>query len=490
MTTQRNQDYRAWFKIFGEYFFSLPRIFFHPYQPFLTMIKYSRKTIWIFQLIVFFICSETDAQKFWRVTNEFPGGPKTSIALAGDSCLFAGLINGILRSCNEGDRFDVNLHSSTIFTLYSTRAGTVLAGGTGKIFRTADLGQTWDSVSLHSIYPVVQIIENLQGELFGITGGLDQDFRLNGDGMFYSNDSGATWVQRNQGLGDFKSCERIAADKNGRLYLGVADENVTGQGGLFISENKGLLWEHIDITVDGRGAVSDQIKISNTFGLSVSPEDSVYLSYSGIAVNNLVQFNMVKHIQDVRKTSFWMPYLAGNSSTWWLDRIINNIHFARNGDRYSSAIGTINTGGTFFSKARGSGWKKIDYGLGLDVFGERNVQFFTEARNGKIFMVQFLDERVYWADTSLVTSIRADAEKSFLLHLYPNPVLRSAKVTLQTTFPFIEHHLSIIDFNGRTVRVKKLAGSVLEFEAPQHPGWYYLQVENKFSIFLKPFMVW
>jgi hypothetical protein len=453
------------------------------------MISYPRKTIWIFHFVLSFVFSRTNAQTFWRVTNEFPGGPKTNITLAGDSCLFVGLINGIMRSCNEGDHFDFTLNSSAIFTLFTTRSGTVLAGGTGKLFRTADLGQSWDSVSLNSIYPVVQIIENLQGELFGITGGLDKEFQLNGDGMFYSNDMGSTWVQRNQGLGDFKSCERIAADKSGRLYLGVADENVTGQGGLFISENNGLLWERINITVDGKGAIPNQIKITNTFGISVSPEDSLYLSFAGIAVNTLVQLNTVKSIQDVRKTSFWRPYIAGNSSIWWLDRIKNNIHFAQNGDRYSSAIGTANTGGTFFSKSQGSTWKKIDSGLGLDIFDERNVQFFAETKKGKIFMVQFLDERVYWADTSLVTSQRNDPGKSFLLHLYPNPVKRSGKVTIQTSFPHIEHKLSIINFNGQTMGVTKQAGTVLEIEAPRQPGSYYFQVENKFSIFRKPFVV-
>lgn len=340
------------------------------------MIRYSLNRNWIFFSVLFFVFSRTEAQKFWRVTNEFPGGPKTSITLARDTCLFVGLINGILRSCDDGDHFEFNLHSSAIFSLFTTRSGRVLAGGTGKIFRTNDLGQNWDSISLNSNYAVVQIIENLQGELFAITGGLDKEFQLNGDGMFYSGDMGSSWVQRNNGLGEFKSCERIAVDKNGRLYLGVADENVTGQGGLFISENKGMLWEHINILVDGKGAIPDQIKIINTFGISVSPEDSVYLSYSGIAVNTLVQFNTVKHLQDVRKTTFWRPYIAGNSSTWWLDRIKNNIHFARNGDRYSSANGSTVTGGTFFSKAKASNWQKIDYGLGLDIFGERNVQFF------------------------------------------------------------------------------------------------------------------
>jgi hypothetical protein len=258
---------------------------------------------------------------------------------------------------------------------------------------------------------------------------------------------------------------------------------------LFISDNKGLLWEHISLRADGPGGLPDPIKINNTFGLSVSPDDSVYLSYAGIASNFLVRLNTVKSIEDIRNNNFWKPYLVSNPVSWWLDRILNNIHFAKNGDWYSSANGSINTGGTFFSKNKGLSWNKIDYGLGLDIYGERNAQIFAETSKGKIFMVQLLDERIYMADTTVVTANRNDPASSFNLYLYPNPVFRTGKLVLSTSFPSTEYKLSVIDFNGRTLSTRKFYGNKMEFEAPGQSGYYIVQVENKFSLFRKPLIV-
>lgn len=447
------------------------------------------KANWVIGLILLCISPGVMAQKFWLTTYEFPGGPKTGIGLTRDSCLIVGLINGLLLSCNEGKKFDTILRTRVVFSVYSSVSGQLFAGGQGKIFKTKNLGQSWDSVLLHSNYPVVQIIENQQGGLFAITGGVDNNMVLNGDGVYFSSDGGNTWTQRNNGLGAYTSCERITIDKNGRLYLGVGDDQVSGQAGLFISENNGLLWEHIPISIDGRGAIPDQLRIGNTTGLAVSPEDSVLFSFTGIAVNVLVRLNIRKHIGDVRKTNFWKPYLVSNTASWWTDRPLNLFHFAKNGDWYSSTNGSILTGGTYFSKDKGLTWRWIDYGLGVDIFGERNVQYFTETPNGKIFMIQQLDERVYTADTSIITAARSDPGMSRELLVYPNPVFKEGRLMIKVSGPYAEHKLKVFDLKGRIIYSLKQTGNSLDIPAPEEPGLYYILVENKFSILRKPFMV-
>jgi photosystem II stability/assembly factor-like uncharacterized protein len=158
-----------------------------------------------------------------------------------------GLTSGVIRSCDEGVSFDNVLAARVVFSVYATASKQVLAGGSGIIYYTNDWGQTWDSVALATVYPVVQIVENPAGDLFAITGALDIELGYVGDGVFYSADRGVNWTARNSGLGIYKSCERIAVDKNGRLYLGAADEYSTGAGGLFVSDNDGLFWEHVNI---------------------------------------------------------------------------------------------------------------------------------------------------------------------------------------------------------------------------------------------------
>ena len=207
-----------------------------------------------------------------------------------------------------------------------------------------------DSVKLNSIYPVQQITENPQGHLFAITSTLDSEKGYVGDGVFFSDDQGKTWTQRNTGLGNYKSCERIACDKNGRIYLTVADEHVSGNGGLFVSSDNGLSWQHIDIRIDGKNAISNEIKVANTTGLTVTPDDSLIVSLSGIAVNTLVQLNIKKSIATVSNDSFWKPFNITNTNSWWYDRMLGNVYFSKNGDRYSSVSGSVSQGGTYLQK--------------------------------------------------------------------------------------------------------------------------------------------
>ncbi len=197
------------------------------------------------------------AQKFWLTTYEFPGGPKTGIAAIGDTCLVAGLTNGVLRSFNEGQNWNKVLESSAVFTVYATPEGVVLAGGKGRIFVSTDYGSTWDSVALGHQYPVVEFAHLADGGLFAITGLSDPSLGYVGAGVYFSDDDGATWTQRNNGFGNYLSCDQIAADTYGRVYVTVRDEVSQGPGGLFFSDNKGLNWHHVDIRFDGDGVVEN-----------------------------------------------------------------------------------------------------------------------------------------------------------------------------------------------------------------------------------------
>lgn len=421
------------------------------------------------------------AQKFWLTTYEFPGGPKTGIAAIGDSCLIAGLTDGVLRSFNEGQSWEKVLDAGAVYTVFATTAGEVLAGGAGKIYFSTDYGSTWDAVDLNHNYPVIQFAQNEAGDLFAITGALDILLGYVGAGVYYSGDQGKTWVQRNNGLGDFLSCNKIAVDRNGRLYLMVADELVDGQGGLFISENNGLQWIHIDIRIDGEGVIDDGIDVQYSTGLDISPQDSVYLSIDGVAVNAGVRLNLRKHIDDVPDSAKkWSRMKVGNSISWWLDRLLNGIHFSVKGDRYSSVSGSPVIGGTYFSKNKESTWSKQQQGLGFDIFGRFGVQTFAEKSSGKIFMVQYLDERIYWADTSLVTSVKnpfPDGQKRY--PVFPNPVASGEKIQIDFEQAGPVKTVIVFDNSGKMIATYHTGQQALELVAPRSPGVYLLRVAER-----------
>ena len=346
------------------------------------------------------------AQKFWLTTYEFPYGPKTGISLINDSVLFVGTESRVIKSTNSGYHFTESLEAKSVYTVFISKAGNVYAGGEGKIYKSENLGLTWDSVSVNSNYPVPQIIENSSGNLFAITNGYDiERGEISGENVLFSDDQGETWTIRNGGLKLHGGCNKIVVDKNNRLYVAVIDYDVSGAGGLFFSDNDGLSWIKADISSIGEDASYDSPRVERVTGLSVLSNDSVYLSFQGVNVNFEVRLNMRKHIDDISNTSIkWNVYKVNNTTnTWWLDRSLNDIFEARNGDCYSSFSNTINVGGTYFKKV-GSSWNRTDRGLGLAVNSMRTDQYFVENMEGKVFMIQEYDERIYWADTSRITS--------------------------------------------------------------------------------------
>lgn len=434
----------------------------------------------VFLLFIFLnLAAQVRAQRFWLTTYEFPYGPKTGITLTKSNCLFVGLSNGVIRSCDEGTHFDRVLKSSAVFTIFSTKEGKVLAGGNGKIFITDTSGQNWDSVSINSSYPVIQFAENSKGDLFAIASGYSNEEQIyTGDGVFISEDKGLTWAQRNAGFGGYKGCQKIAIDKNNRLYVASADEYISGNGGLFISDNNGLFWKHIDITIDGKTAINDHLKVETNYGLTVSPNDSLYFSFSGISANTGIDINIRKSINDIEKNNLWEAFKVSNSNTWWSDKPLYDIHFAANGDWYSSFGGSISSGATYYLKNSGNFWEKVDYGLGLNTYGLRSEQHFVETPEGKIFMVQWQDERIYWTNASIPTSVEPKTGQSSKLALYPNPVNRGENLTVQSKWDEADYFINIYDGLGRKIVSTTGNGNLLNIKAPLNPGFYYLEVVN------------
>lgn len=426
-------------------------------------------------LLCVFTYSESHAQKFWLTTYAFPGDHKTSITLANDNSLFVGSPFHIHRSLDGGHSWDTVLNSNPVLYLFTSTTGRVVGGGLGKIFFSDDLGNTWDSVSLGNTYPVTKIIQNKDGNLFAITGTLDVEKGYVGAGVYYSNDNGSNWSQRNNGLGNFLSCEQIASDKNGRLYLGVPDEYVTGNGGLFISDNNGLQWEHINILLDGKNVVSDQMSVANVKSISVSPQDSVYFSFSGTAVNVSVSFNACKSIADIRNNTFWNVRKVANVATWWNDRLLSNIHFAKNGDWYSSMNGSINVGGTFFSTDKGQTWNKHIEGLGFDISGYFNIQHLAENSSGKIYMVQMFDERVYQTDMSIPTSVHDDISTGDVSSVFPNLVASNSPFRIQFSDNVGERFVTVSNSVGKLYLSQSVHDS-FTMNSPDEKGMWFIRI--------------
>jgi len=341
------------------------------------------------------------AQGFWFTTRDFPGGNKTTFAGIQDSILFVGTENGIWRSENEGYSWTKLLKSSHVYSLYASR-DTIVAGGIGKLFVSFDKGIIWDSLTVPSKYPILKIVENINHDYFIIANGFTNEEGSVGNGVFYSEGDLRSWEQRNIGLpANLSPPEHLAVDKNGRVYILLPDENTTGKGGLYFSDDNGLNWKQSDLVVNNLGT----IKVLNSLSISITPQDSVVVSVVGTVVNFSVKLNVIKHINDIANNSSWRAWRIRKSGDWWDDRNLNSIHFAKNGDWYSSVNNSINIGGPVYSTDNGMNWMKATQGMGVSATKQYESNFHVESSSGKVFMVQLLDERVYYTNQSLLNPV-------------------------------------------------------------------------------------
>lgn len=431
---------------------------------------------------------KTSAQSFWQLTNEFEYGPKTGITILDDSCFLVSSSQGVMISCDLGHSLEMVLKSSAIFTVFATPSGIILAGGVGKIFTSMDKGVSWDSVSIGGNHPVIQFTGLPDGSLFAITGVLTIGSGYVGDGVFYSPDSGQTWMSRTEGLGNYLGCLKITSDRNGRLYLAVIDELVTGNGGLFISDDQGLHWEHINIVINGQGTVANNIRVATTFGLSISGEDSLYFSFYGLADNSLVQLNIYKHIGDIDKPDPWKVLSVFNGNAWYLDRPLNDIYFARNGIWYSSHTGTLKVGATYISRNRGLTWERQDSGLGLSVDGFRSSQYVAEIGDGHIFMVQFLDERIYQRSEP-TTPVQELPDYLTRVRFYPNLVSSGSRLNLEMPEAARKYEISLYDLNGRSWYSTSVRSDFVSLDSPPVAGTYFLGISSENHFIVRPLIV-
>lgn len=418
-----------------------------------------------------------------------PPGPKTGITLVNNDWLLVGSYNAVIRSSNGGLQWDTTYHGNTVFSLFTASTGRVLIGGQGAVLFSDDKGLTWDSVQTGIEYPIKKFIETPNGMIFAITNDVHDLFGQVGSGVFCSTDQGSTWTERNNGLGIYLSCHQIAVDKNGTLYLGTEDEATTGNGGLFISTNNGELWQHVPLTVDGKGVIADEIQILHMSGLSISSSDSVFISVEGIAVNASVNLNVSKHISDVESSNPWNVFSVVPILNWWNDRQLMNIHFAANGDRYSSVMGSAQSGGSFIKRKDSNDWIQSNQGLGLGPMGWHYELFHVERSNGEIFMIQFADDNIYRNNATVPTTINEPITPTPISNAYPNPVQAGGLVEFKNLPTDVTGTYQVVDLTGVVYSSGTLESVCQGIVAPTITGAWFVQIVTPIGTTMYPIMV-
>ena len=168
--------------------------------------------------------------------------------------------------------------------------------------------------------------------------------------------------------------------------------------------------------------------------------------------------------------------------------MLNNIYIAQNDDWYSSITESISRGGTCYSKD-GKNWALLDYGLGADLNNRRSEQFFAETSAGRIFMIQYLDERIYKTDKSIFTSSPKPIDVVPQINVYPNPVSKGEKLYIKLPGISEENEVSVYDLTGRKIYSQLIFESKTEINAPLKQGMYIIEAKNLSSKSTKKILV-
>lgn len=406
------------------------------------------------------------AQTFWQKTPTSPHGPKRELVATGTSTLLTTVPGGLLRTTDEGRTWAMVCHTGPVYRLLATRAGHLLAGGRGKVYRSFDGGATWDSVALATTYPVRALAETPGGTLLAGTGENLPGNPEAGDGVFYSSDKGTNWLAHNSGFGTGRYINQLAVDRRGQLYATVSNAWDHHRPGLYVADDTHSNWRLVPITLKGIGLV----KASEITCLAISPQDSVQCSVDGAAGAVGVSGNLVKALTDLPNAALPWRVQGGHDGRSQLLRapLTTCLFFARSGDWYNSRAGGITSRyGTLVSTNYGHAWRVEATGLGWSIHGFRNEQFFAELPNGKLFMVHYDDEQVYWRQPAVLSTPGPGLATEF--QLYPNPTTDVVQLANHTGQPLAA--LALFDVTGRQLRTLAATATSLSL-APEPTGVY------------------
>ena len=165
--------------------------------------------------------SASSSDGWERIVDGLEPGETRSLLALPNGVMLTGTMNGLFRLANRGSRWTKELEVSVpIYTVRTHDGAVYAAGGSGRLFRSTDSGQTWET---HT-FPVSATVTALG---FG-TERLVYAGTIDGT-VFRSSDGGVSWSQ----IAEFprNSVSAIESDASGRTLIGLGGPSFSSEGG-------------------------------------------------------------------------------------------------------------------------------------------------------------------------------------------------------------------------------------------------------------------
>ena len=326
------------------------------------------------------------------------GKSVNSVLVLSSQIIFTTTDEGLYQTDNGGNTWSLNNISYSANTLCKTQSGAILLGTNQEIYRSTDIGITWQNTTGNiPNVKVTSISIDSVGYLFAAAGNT---------GILVSNDDGISWIQSNTGLpGNDHPVKVVFAkdDINIFAYIATPTNYISTLAGVYNSTNHGVSWNQ----------KSYLIPISE---FAISPEGfllaGVYTDYSGYnPFNNGIYYSTNLgsswsqfpnqnsfNVRAILTTSegyiisgnyYSGIFISNDNGNSWVEKNtgINNSDIT---DVYSTTTGTIfcsrfsldySHGGVYRSLDEGNSWEKLNTGT-----NNPNARAFFEDTQGNIYV--------------------------------------------------------------------------------------------------------
>jgi photosystem II stability/assembly factor-like uncharacterized protein len=319
-----------------------------------------------------------------------------SILVFSNQIIFAATDEGLYQTYDGGNTWAKNNISYSANTLCKTRSGSILLGTNQQIYRSTDIGITWQNTT--SNIPNVNISSiciDSTSYLFAAAGN---------KGILVSSDDGVSWILSNTGLPGYDYPVKVVFvkdDNNVFAFVGCTNYIYT-LAGVYISTNHGASWNQrsgllpisqFAISPNGflLAGVHTDYSGYNPFSNGIYYSSDLGSSWTQLLNQN--NFNVRALLTtsegDIISGNYYSGiFISNDNGNSWVEKNtgINNSDIT---DVYATTAGTIfcsrfsldySHGGVYRSFDDGNSWEKLNTGT-----NNPNARAFFEDSQGNIY---------------------------------------------------------------------------------------------------------
>jgi len=329
-------------------------------------------------------------------------GGHVNAFLSDGSNLFAGTINGVYLSINDGISWtavNAGMTDTRVRSLAISGANLFAATDVG-IFLSTNNGTSWIAINNGLTNTNVFALAFSGSNLFAGTAG---------GGVFLSSNNGATWTAINTGLTNLNIAS--LAVNGGNVFAGT----LFGGGAVFISSNNGVSWTNTGLA--GGGIYDLEVSGGNLFagsfggGVSLTTDNGVSWTTVNTGLSSLSVSELQATGSNLLAATEAGVFLSTNNGSIWT--AVNNGLTQRSTTALAVSGGNLVAGtpggGVFLSNNNGASWAASNSGLtnamvaalvsdGSNLFAGAYSGVFLSSNNGTNWTqlnVGLTDTRVY-----------------------------------------------------------------------------------------------